>query len=226
MGQRTFRILSRLRRPWAILPNVAQRTEDVIGWVDGVSRGRLQGWAFCRPYPLRRLTVDISTATGRRLVIVADRYRADLQRSGLGDGYYGFSVPLQRLCDSGRVRIATRAPYFELGIVNPWEGPPANARGGAIFRREWYSLQIDRPLGPAYVTGWAISCPSTNYRRVLRLRQGGKVLAQQRATLYRSELAVGDCDGYHGFALALPLGSRRSLAVEDADSGSLFALPS
>jgi hypothetical protein len=142
------------------------------------------------------------------------------------DGYCGFSVPLQRLSDHGPVRLATRAPYFELGILDPWERSAANASRAGVFRYASYSLKIDRPLGQTHVTGWAITSTETTRRRLLRLRRGDKVLAQQRATLYRSELAVGHCDGYHGFSLPLPIGSKRSLVLEDIESGSLFALPS
>src|SRR5688572_15794886 len=96
MRQSFFRIFSRLSRPWEARP-----TNDVVGWIDGVNRGRLHGWVCHRSYPLNRMTVDIFTAAGSRLVVLADRYRADLQQSGLSDGYCGFSVPLHRLTGSG-----------------------------------------------------------------------------------------------------------------------------
>jgi len=172
------------------------------------------------------LTVDVFTGAGNRLVVLADRYRADLQQSGLSDGYCGFSVPVHRFTDRGPVRLVTRAPRFELGIVDPWRHPRARAPGNAIFRHTSISLQIDPPVSRTCVTGWAIAIAGTNRRRALRLRSGSTVLAQQRATLYRAELAVGDCDGYHGFSFPLPAGSRRSLALEDIESGSLFVLPS
>jgi len=226
MRQNTLRILNRLYRAWETSSDMADATKNVVGWIDGVNRGRLHGWVFHRPYPFRRLTVEIVTAAGSRLVVLADRYRADLQQSGLSDGYCGFSVPVQRFPEHGPVRIATRAPYFELGIVDPWQHPAANTAKAATFRYASYSLQIDRPLGQTHVTGWAVALTGTNRRRVLRLRSGSKVLAEQRATLYRSEMAVGDCDGYHGFSFPLPIGSRRSLALEDIESGSVFALPS
>jgi len=61
-------------------------------------------------------------------------------------------------------------------------------------------------------------------RRVLRLRSAGDILAQQRATLYRAEIAAADCDGYHGFSFSLPLGSTRPLALEDVEAGLAFVL--
>ncbi|MCW5733921.1 MAG: hypothetical protein KIS73_07345 [Enhydrobacter sp.] len=226
MRQNTLWILSGLYRAWAAASDLVQTRSTVLGWIDGVSRGRLHGWVFCRADPLHRLTVDVFTAAGDRLVVLADRYRADLQQSGLSDGYCGFSIPLQRFHDRRPVRLVTRAPRFELGIVDPWRRPLANASGDAIFRHTSYSLQIDSPVSRTCVTGWAITLAGTNRRRAVRLRSGSAVLAQQRATLYRSELAVGDCDGYHGFSFPLPADSRRSLALEDIESGSRFVLSS
>lgn len=226
MRQNTLRILRRLCRALEAASTLAQPRQNVVGWIDGVSGGRLHGWVFHRACPLHRLTVDAFTAAGDHLVVLADRYRADLQQSGLSDGYCGFSVPLQRISERGPVRLATRAPYVELGIVDPWLPPSARSAKAAAFRSTSYNLQIDRPLGRAHVTGWAVDLTGTNRRRVLRLRSGSTILAQQRATLYRSELAVGHCDGFHGFSLPLPIGSRRSLALEDLESGALFALPS
>lgn len=197
-----------------------------MGRIDGVSGGRLHGWAIHRAYPLHRLTVDAFTAGGDRLVVLADRYRADLQQSGLSDGYCGFSVPLQRLSGGGPVRLVTRAPCVELGTADPWQPRSDKASKAIAFRSTSYNLHIDRPLGQAHVTGWAIDLTGTDRRRVLRLRSGSTVLAQQRATLYRAELAAGDCDGFHGFSLPLPIGSRQSFALEDLETGALFALPS
>jgi hypothetical protein len=199
-------------------------TEKVVGWIDGVNRGRLHGWVFHRPYPFRRLTVEIFTAVGCSLVVLADRYRADLQQSGLCDGYCGFSVPVQRFPEHGRIRIATRAPYFELGVVDLPQRRVANTAKAITFRRASYRMQIDRPLGHTHISGWALALTGTT-RRVLRLRSGGNVLAQQRATLYRSEIAVGDCDGYHGFSFPLPTGSTQPLSLEDIESGLVFVLP-
>ena len=226
MRQSILRILSWLCRDTEVPSARVRSSKDVVGWIDGVSGGRLHGWVFHRANPLHRLKVDIFTATGDRLVVLADRYRADLQQSGLSDGYCGFSIPAQRFRDQGPVRLVTRAPRFELGVVDPWRTPPANAYRPVIFEHTSYHLQIDRPIGQTYVTGWAIALTGTNRRRALRLRSGSAVLAQQRATLYRSDLAVGDCDGFYGFSFPLPIGSRRSLGLEDIESGAIFALPS
>lgn len=194
-------------------------TASVVGWIDGVSRGRLHGWVFHRAHPSRRLTVEVFPTVGDRLVVLADRYRADLHQSGLCDGYCGFSVPMQRLSKSTSVRIASRAPFFDLGVADLTQCPAAQASRPATFHCSSYCMQIDRPAGPAHITGWASALPARNVRRVLRLRSGIDVLAQQRATLYRPEIAVGDCDGYHGFSFPWPLASNRPLALEDIELG-------
>jgi hypothetical protein len=203
---------------------MADAAKNIAGWIDGVNRGRLHGWVFHKYYPFRRLTVEISTASGSSFLVLADRYRADLQQSGLCDGYCGFSVPMRRFSVQGSVRIATQAPYFELGVVNPWQRPVAKTTKATTFRSASYLMQVDRPLGHSYITGWALGLGGTNPRRILRLLGGKSVVAQQRATLYRSEIAIGDCDGYHGFSLPLPAGLTRPLALQDVESGSVVVV--
>lgn len=198
--------------------------KNVVGYIDGVNRGRLHGWVFDRSDPFRRLTVEMVTDVGSRRVVLADRYRADLHQSGLCDGYCGFSVPIEHFPERASVRIATRAPCIELGITDLSQRPVTDAAKAVTFRCASYSMQIDPPLGHIHITGWAVAFPGRNLRRIIRLRSGSNVLAQQRATLYRSEIAVGDCDGYHGFSFPLPIGSTLPFALEDAASGLVFVV--
>lgn len=192
--------------------------------MDGVSRGRLHGWALDRASPFHRLAVEVTVSSGRRHVVLADRYRADVHQSNLGDGYSGFSVPLHRLASSGGVRVTCVDPPAELGAVElPWI-PAGKGSKSQHFERGAYTLNVDGPIRPGRLTGWASDRSQPLLRRVLRLSCDGRATAQQRATLYRPDIADGCGDGFHGFAFSLRAEPARVLVVEDIEAGLFFRI--
>src|SRR5687768_10496751 len=96
-----------------LFPPTKAKASSIIGYVDGEVRGRLHGWAFDPAHPSQRLTVSVIGPTGPPVNTFADRYRADVHQSGLGDGYYGFSVPL-RYSDAASVRVVCNDSGVEL----------------------------------------------------------------------------------------------------------------
>lgn len=195
----------------------------IRGSLDGLSRGRLHGWVLDPAAPLRRLTIEVQAPTGKRVTLLADRYRADVHQSGLGDGYCGFSVPLQHLGTSGPVRVACTDPQVELGVIDVSHSPSATL-APMIFEQAAYILSVDMPIGPKHISGWAANraCPTS--RRMLRLHGNGRTLAQQRATLFRSDAATFLADGYHGFWLSLPTTTAKRLCLDDIATGSTFLI--
>jgi glycosyltransferase involved in cell wall biosynthesis len=72
------------------------------GAFDGVVDGKLVGWAADRNRFDRRIRVflyDGVTALGKT---VADELRWDLREAGVGDGCYGFSIPLPSALNDGK----------------------------------------------------------------------------------------------------------------------------
>lgn len=66
----------------------------IVGRVDGMSKGKVYGWAFNSDSPDEHLEIRISRgsavlATGR-----ADRFRKDLPDAGIGDGDHAFEIVL------------------------------------------------------------------------------------------------------------------------------------
>src|SRR5471032_808414 len=115
----------------------------IVGRIDGERHDRFCGWAFDRREPRRRLVVFIRTEPGVGVFELADRYRADVHQSGLGDGYCGFSVPLQRLGDIRNVRVFCSSPRIELrGRKPPGRLRRTRARP-VLFQRDTYTLQLD-----------------------------------------------------------------------------------
>jgi glycosyltransferase involved in cell wall biosynthesis len=72
---------------------------SIRGWIDKLSPAGLYGWAQDPDRPGERMSLLV-TADGELIGrTVADRHRPDVERAGIGDGRYGFSVvfddPLQ-----------------------------------------------------------------------------------------------------------------------------------
>ncbi len=64
------------------------------GTLDAVTRNRIEGWAWDQRSPNTRLGLQIVVDGKLVLRILANRYRADLEAGGIGDGRHGFSVTL------------------------------------------------------------------------------------------------------------------------------------
>ncbi|MCC8431701.1 hypothetical protein LJ725_22220 [Reyranella aquatilis] len=194
------------------------RRPHIVGCVDGPSRGRLHGWAFDRRNPLQRLTVALQNPGGRRFVTLADRYRADVQRAGMGDGHCGFSLPIPASGEAAAVYVLQGRSTVEL--------PPASivapaGSGAQKHRAASYELQIDS-LFPGRISGWALDTARPELRRNLQLYCNGRFIGRQRATLYRAEVVDGRRDGYHGFCFPLPAGQITSLTIEDVALDASF----
>ena len=64
------------------------------GFVDGIVAGCLCGWCYNFDQPDE--TVELSVCLGDRVVgtVVADLFRIDLLRQGMGNGHHSFAFPL------------------------------------------------------------------------------------------------------------------------------------
>ena len=192
----------------------------VVGGIDGVHRGYTRGWAFDKADPTSRLSIRMVDAAGRVIAeALADRYRADVQKAGYGDGHYGFAVPVSDPALVATARFLCGRTGAELPRPRPNTGKPA----GRTFNRGGYVLRVDQhPAGPA-LTGWAIDRHHPEERRLLRLRAGRRTLAEQRASLYRGDCTEANGDGFHGFSLPLSPHTG-SLFVDDLASGLEFRI--
>lgn len=191
----------------------------VVGSVDGLYRGQARGWAMDLDQPTFRLTVRMVDASGRVIADgLADRYRADVQKAGYGDGHHGFALPAAdaHLVEGARFLCGERST----------ELPRPNTKAGRrprTFRRERYVLCLDQSATGPVLTGWAVDRHHPEERRLVRLRADGQALAIQRATLYRPDSIDGGSDGFHGFSLPLPPHAGR-LFVDDLASGLAFRI--
>jgi len=197
------------------------QASNILGFVDGVLRGRLHGWALDRDNPGHRLSVTVTLPMHCPVLVVADRYRADLQQSGYGDGHYGFSVPMKHAPEEAiTVHVTSERPFVALPFLRETRRLP-NAHIVKVGSRQ---LQIDDAMQRGHVSGWAWNRERPTHRCVLQLILDGSIRQTRRATLYREELIAEGCDGYHGFHFPLPADSSGRLILRDVAEGQQFRI--
>jgi len=201
-------------------PSSPVADSSIIGYVDGIDRGRLHGWVFDRTNPSRRLTVAVRDQRGHEMLVLADRYRADVHQSGFGDGYYGFSLPMRNAAGAVSVRVGDQ---FAVGLPGVSPRPHAERAQPQVFQVDTYTLHVDG-IGGGQIRGWAVDISRPELRRALQLHCNRHRHGQQRATLYRAEIVSDHCDGYHGFWFSLPSASITSLGLEDVGLGTVFLI--
>lgn len=191
-----------------------------IGHIDGLFQGQIRGWVVDREAPGHCVTIHVETSGGAdRRQVIADRYRADVHKQGIGDGYCGFAVAARHFGPASRIRFLCGRPLRELGRFSLRNAPPK----GTIYRKGRLVLRLDRRPATAGLTGWVVNREDLDERRRLLLCANGHILATQMATLFREDALVEGGDGLHGFSLP-PVGASSALALVDASSGTAINL--
>lgn len=197
--------------PEAYVRHIA--AHPVYGRLERVDRA-VRGWAMDPAAPGRQIEVDIFVDGRLRLRALADAYRQDLGRAGVGDGRHGFFVPLPSELLDGRprridVRLANRPEARLLGS-------PAMACPGAPHG----VLERADATG---VAGWAFDPVRPERRPSVVVRLDGREVGRVAADLFRDDLLeAGIGDGRHGFALDFdePLAPGRSHRLEAVIDGA------
>jgi hypothetical protein len=192
----------------------------LFGNIDGLFRDQIRGWVVDPKAPGRRVLVHAETgrgADGRQ--VVADRYRADVHKQGIGDGYCGFAVPVKFFAPSAKIRFLGGQPLREFGRFHL----AARRRKAVTIRKGLLVVYLDRRPASAGLTGWALKRNEFEQRRRLLLCANGHILATQTATLFREDSLTEGGDGLHGFSLP-PVGSSSGLALVDAFTGIAIAV--
>jgi len=183
-------------------PPLAVEADGRAGWFDGLRAGRLVGWA--RQPDVEAARVRLSGG-GQCLTLVADRYRADVQVAGHGDGYCGFAVELDRFAaDTGQVRCVWDDTGHALA-GSPWNArPDGHSPAPRLITHGRVQVRIDPlPPGLGSVTGWALDLDNPFARLTLGLDRGGEALASGRACRFNADALSLAGDGFHGFCLPL-----------------------
>ncbi|MFK7989684.1 MAG: phytanoyl-CoA dioxygenase family protein [Sandaracinaceae bacterium] len=117
------------------------------GFLDGVSEGRVLGWAWDPASPSTRQRVAL-TIDGQPVAdVTAEGVRPDLESAGVGDGGHAFDVPVPgRFFDGRRHRIDARVVGGDQLDGSPWQGRLGTASGPdqvPAFRSRYGGLWTD-----------------------------------------------------------------------------------
>ena len=87
----------------------------IKGFLDGVEDGYVYGWAFNEDNPDERLEIVIYADGEPVAEGVADEFREDLLKAGIGDGKYGFKIKLpEMLMDEHEYIIKAKVANYEV----------------------------------------------------------------------------------------------------------------
>jgi hypothetical protein len=143
----------------------------IQGFLEAVDQFQVRGWAYETEYPEDCLRVEVSSNGASLGFAVANLYREDLERAGLGRGNHGFILNLERcLPDMDRaqikaVAIGTTGQEWQLSVVVPAprqleESQPKLAFGGST---------VDPSKVPVFILGAARSGTSAVTQALLSL---------------------------------------------------------
>ena len=178
------------------LPGTAQ-SSAFVGCLDHIEPGRIVGWAWSPDQPNERLAVEVLFNDAVVATLKANRYRADLKASGIGDGRHGFEwKPQASDFPKEHCIVALRRAGTQEIINGPWSvsNSSNSASVPAAARDDEYVGGIDQ-AEPYRITGWAW-CPARPRERVvIDLLLNGASLATLRCDEFRQELkdaSMGD----------------------------------
>jgi glycosyltransferase involved in cell wall biosynthesis len=200
------------------------------GYLETVNRSVLEGWVMDRAAPEHRVGLavfDNGAEIGR---VVADRFRADLVRAGIGDGKHsfvfylpdnlahdishafelrsaeGWVLPLHRTCAVLEPQDAASAAVTAAGRAKqdkPGRVEPEQAGPLAPSALRGRLDVVNR----TEILGWALDCADAESPVGLLASANGRVVARVLANRFRRDLqSAGIGSGRHSFAIRIPAG--------------------
>ncbi|MEM5882224.1 MAG: hypothetical protein QXS69_02065, partial [Candidatus Aenigmatarchaeota archaeon] len=138
---------------------------------------------------------------------VADLYREDLERAGIGDGRHGFRIKLdEKIFKGSNNTISVRVKFYEIELLRSmryFKNADLNKRHTQMSMTNEISYPIrgyiDKIEG-LFIHGWAYNPLVPNEKVVLWVYIDEQLVGIIQADLYREDLKqVGIGDGNHGF---------------------------
>ncbi len=169
------------------------RGRALPSYVDEIKGVRIRGWIWDPGRPGRRITVQVFSGADLIGAGVADRFRADLQAAGVGDGCHAFDVAIPpALLDGKEHLISVRAK----------SGPPLS-QSPRLLKPSFQGV-LDRPEG-SILEGWAWNPYAPHEKLKVEILGNQTLLATIHASLYRADLEEAEVgDGRHAFRFELP----------------------
>ena len=125
-----------MSEPARIRPVGERPTPEVVGYVEAVTDSSALGWVW-RPGSTDRLTVELRLGEQTLASALADGMRADLARSGIGDGGHAFVLPIpgELRARSGELRVVVIGENGAIVVLDTPPAPAANADSLATIQR-------------------------------------------------------------------------------------------
>jgi hypothetical protein len=223
----------------------------IVGYLDGVSWDRIDGWAWDETSPDRPVSLrilDNGVVIGQ---VLADGYRENLIRHGIGDGRHSFSLNVPGgLSPQTRHVIQVQSVAGDMELRDsPWVLEAVGGSAAPVEGHDEMGAGVDPPASPPpaaetltwrgcldkatrdVVAGWAQDEADPDTPVALQILDNGVPIARVLANRYRADLADGGIgDGRHGFEVRFPGGlsplSRHVIDVRrEADDGALDFSP-
>jgi glycosyltransferase involved in cell wall biosynthesis len=190
---------------------------QLTGLIEYATATSIKGWAWDALNPTRRVHLELVEKGVQRAAAVADIERDDLCDIGIGDGRHGFLIELAPgVIRDGEIRV------LDLRCTTTGAAVPGSPITVTPSKTP-FECCLDS-VTDAGVAGWLMVRDDPTRHCVLVLREGGRVLAQAVASLFRRDLlTAGVGDGCYGFNLQMPHslldGEEHLLDVIDMHSG-------
>ena len=191
-------------------------TSRIRGHCEWLGGNAVKGWALDSGVPDVPVTVDLRDTEGFSIQLVAEEFRPDLKRAGIGTGFHGFAYTLPDDFWVGADRKVLWIAEYESGTL--LNGSPLR------FPYPRFAGQVGGPSG-GHLRGWCANLSNPDEPVQVQFSESGRVLgyavADEDRTGSRGErFRAGRC----GFSFALPGeyldGSTRYLELTDAASGT------
>lgn len=181
-----------------------KRPAKIRGHIDLISPSVAEGWVMLKADPSKRLGVEVRLRDRVFAVGQADRFRADLLASRLGDGCYGFRINLPPGLDPAARRAlkifetttgTEFARYKDLSLETSGNDVPL--MWNLLFDKDYYALQLTaeqaehagRDLAGHYRTGgWKLGLnPHPLFDTVYYIAEAGGPLKTDPITHFLQE---------------------------------------
>jgi len=185
----------------------------IRGHHDGAHRTRITGWAQDPSAPERRAPIVVICNGAVIARVAADRYRADLEKAGIGDGRHGIDVAL------GEALAIDQRFEIELRCADDWSLLPGSpkiiekaieeCRSGVDAFGELRGHIDD--ADHLRLRGWVQDVSNPTLTVALVISANDKIIGRVLANRFRDDLKkAGVGKGRHSFEFTFPGGLTRT----------------
>jgi len=174
-----------------------EKIGEYTGHLDSIQGLTVYGWAYNKANPDERVEVVVLVDGKPVAEGVADQYREDLEKAGIGDGRHGFTIKIpDEYADGKEHKIEVQVKFRNNTKIK--------SLGSGNFILTPYIGYLDKIDG-LVVYGWVYNSNNAEEKVIVYIYVDNKLVGTSIANLYREDLKnAGINDGNHGFFFKLP----------------------